>query len=166
MSSHSQALIKLMTNNVLSAVQLLGFDLELAEKSSKLTLNGATFSKPNPKAFEILVHFLLGQIDSERSQKAFSQCWPPILKEQQKEFRDTMFTWLTEITSPKQQKENAAIAKFSSMLGHIKFPNITKSLLMTPGGLKICELLFALAQYVMLLRLLRLSKAYFFCFAN
>jgi len=156
-------------------VQLLGFDLEQAEKSAKLTLNGATFSKPNPKAFEILVHFLLGQIDSERSQKAFSQCWPPILKEQQKEFRDTMFTWLTEITSPKQQKEitspkqqkeNAAIAKFSSMLGHIKFPNITKSLLMTPGGLKICELLFALAQYVMLLRLLRLSKAYFFCFAN
>ncbi len=161
MSNNSQVLIKQMTGNVLSAVQILGFDLDQAEKSSKLTLNGTTFSKPNSKAFEMLVHFLLTQIDAERSQKAFSQCWPPILKEQQKEFRDTMFTWLTEITSSKHQKENASLAKYFTMLGHIKFPNITKSLLMTPGGLKTCELLFSLTQYVMLLRLLKLSKTDF-----
>ena len=66
-----------------------------------------------------------------------------------------------EITSSnKQQKENVA-NKFHYMLNHIKFPNITKSLLMSPGGLKICELLFALSQYVTLLRLLKMSNNFF-----
>lgn len=159
MTSQSHALVKVMTSNVLSAIQVFGFDIDNYEKQSKQTLNNTAFCKPNPKAFEVVAHFLLTQIDSERSQKVFSKCWPPILKEQQKDFKDTMFNWLLEIASPlKQQKENVNMVKFQQMLLYIKFPNITKSLLMTPGGLKICELLFALSQYMVLLRLLKLSK--------
>ena len=160
MSGHTQATIKIMTSNVLAAIQLCGFDIEYHEKKSNLILDSATFCKPNPKAFEILVHFLLSQIDAERSQKVFSKsCWPPILKEQQKEFKDIMFNWLLEITSLKQQKEiGGDAAKYQHMLCHIKFSNISKSLFMSPDGLKICELLFSLAQYVMLLGLLKLSN--------
>lgn len=154
--SNNSTLVKTMTNNVLSAVQLFGFDIEYNESQFKVVLNQQTFLKPNPKAFEVIVHFLLTQLDGDRAQKAFSQCWPPILKEQTKEFKDTMYHWLVEITSPnKQPKENVA-SKFQGMLHHIKFPSITKSLFMTPGGLKICELLFALSQYVTLFRLLKM----------
>lgn len=157
-SSQIQSLIKVMTSNVLSAIQLFGFDVDYHEKQFKLALNSMTFCKPNPKAFEVIVHFLLTQLDPERAQKSFGQCWPPILKEQMKEFKDTMYHWLVEITSSKQQKDNTN-AKYQTLLNNIKFPNITKSLLMTPGGLKICELLLSLAQHVLFLRLLRLIES-------
>lgn len=153
--SQTQAVVKTMTNNVFSAIQLFGFDINHNEKQYKINLNSQTFSKPNPKAFEVIVHFLLTQLDGERAQKVFCQCWPPILIEQTKEFKDIMYNWLVELTSSKQQKE---INKFHNMLCLIKFPNMTKSLLMSPGGLKICELLFALSQYVILLRLLKLVE--------
>lgn len=155
--NHTQILVKAMTTNVLATIQLFHFDFEYHEKNSKLVFNGSTFLKPNPKAFELIVHFLLTKIDPERANKAFSQCWPPILKEQMKECKDTMFNWLVELTSPKQQKENNANSKFHALLCHIKFPSITKSLLTSPGGLKTCELLSSMSQYAILLNLLKLG---------
>ena len=155
-SSH-QNLIKMMTNDIISTLQLFGFDFQTHEKKNKLVFNSVMFSKPNSKAFEVIIQFLFVQLDPDRAQKTFSQCWPPILKEQQKEFKDLMFIWLVELTSPKQ-----ASAKNQSqqhyLLQHIKFPTITKSLLLTPGGYKICELLFALCQYILLSRVIKLSK--------
>ena len=157
-TNNSHTMIKSITCNILSAINLLGFDTEANEKDFKLVFNSLTFAKPNPKAFEVIVHFLLTQLDAERAQKTFSQCWPPILKEQTKEFKDLMYVWLVEITSGKQQKEN--LKKFQQLLCHIKFPIISKSLLLSPGGLKTCELLQGLSQYVYLIRILKLGINY------
>ena len=157
-TNHTHAIIKQMTNGIISTVQLFGFDVASNEKQYKISLNATSFTKPNPKAFELIVHFLLCQLDAERAHKLFAQCWPPLLKEQIKEFKDAMFLWLNEIASPKQQQQPNHLAKYQHMLQLIKFPNITKSLLLTPGGLKICELLFSLSQFVLLFRLLKLGK--------
>lgn len=158
-TNNTHSIIKSITCNVISAIKLLGFDAESNEKDFHLTFNSLTFAKPNPKAFEVIVHFLLTHLDAERAQKTFAQCWPPILKEQTKEFKDLMYTWLVEITSGKQQKDN--LKKFQKLLCHIKFPIITKSLLLSPGGLKTCELLQALCQYVFLTRILKLGNGHF-----
>ncbi len=172
LNNQTQNLIKLMTNSVLSTVQLFGFDLQSTEKLSKCAFNSSAFSKPNQKAFELIVHCLLCQLDSEKAQRVFSQCWPPILKEQQKEFKDAIYYWLLEISNASKQQSSSKNLptsntnsssgvlplQYQSFIQNIKFPIVTKSLLLTPGGLKICELLFALSQYVLIVRLIKLSK--------
>lgn len=148
----SQYLIKLMTNGVLSTIQLCGFDLQANEKQHKIQFNLNLFSKPNLKAFEVIVHFLLCQLDPERAEKVFAQCWPVLMKEQQKDFRDAIFNWLVELTTkntnnikqlPQQQTQVSQLQQqYQSLLQFIRFPIVSKSLLLTPGNLKICELLF------------------------
>ena len=151
----NQNLIKMMTSDIICTLQLLGFDMQANEKKNKLVFNSIMFTKPNPKAFEVIIHFFFVQLDPERAQKMFSQCWPAILKEQQKEFKDLTYVWLFELTSLKNQSIKSQ--QQNSLLQHIKFPTITKSLLTTPGGYKICELLFALCQYILLSRLIKIS---------
>ena len=152
---------------------MLGFDFQAVEKQHKLVFNLATFTKPNPKAFELVVHFLLSQLDPERAQKAFAQCWPAVLKEQQKEFKDIIFNWLVELSTKSMgigQQSSKTSGQSGSMpypfsnpyhqtlLQEIKFPIISKSLLLSPGGLKICEMLMALTMHVVLFRLIRLGE--------
>lgn len=169
--------LKLMTSNILSVVQLLGMDLSVMERNHKLTtpLNALAFVKPNAKAFELVIHFLLTQLDEERAQRTFTAlCWPTLLKEQQKEFKEIVFNWLSELASSSGTKKSSTSQypptptqllqqKYQLALATVKFPLVTKSLLQTPGGLKCCELLFALSHYVLLVRVLRESK-YFIAF--
>ena len=170
----SQYLLKLMTNSILSTMQLFGFDIKSNEKEHKIQFNVNLFTRPNQKAFDVIVHFLLCQIDPDRGEKAFSQIWPILLKEQQKEFKDVIFNWLLELSqksSGKQEKTssiNQLVQQYQNVLHLIRFPMITKSLLMTPGGIKICELLFALCQYALIINLAKLSKKtkIFFKFSN
>lgn len=163
----SQYQLKLMTNSVLTTIQLFGFNIKSNEKDYKTQFNSNMFFRPNQKAFEIIVHFLLCQIDPDKAEKVFSQCWPIVLKEQNKEFKDVVFNWLLEITqktSNKHEKNYPSyqlIQQYQSLLNFIRFPIITKSLLMTPGGLKICELFFALSQYALIVSLARLSKFFY-----
>lgn len=158
--------LKLMTNSVLTTIQLFGFNIKSNEREYKIQFNSNMFFRPNQKAFEVIVHFLLCQIDPDKAEKFFSQCWPIVLKEQNKEFKDVVFNWLLEITqktSNKQEKSSQnfqLIQQYQSLLNFIRFPIITKSLLMTPGGLKICELFFALSQYALIVSLARLSNFY------
>lgn len=167
----TQYQLKLMTNSVLTTIQLFGLNLKSNEKDYKIQFNSTMFNRPNQKAFEVIVHFLLCQIDPEKAEKVFSQCWPIILKEQNKEFKDGVFNWLLEIAqkSPnnyKQEKNNQTsqlIQQYQNLLNFIRFPIITKSLLMTPGGLKVCELLFALSQYALIINLARLSNILKIC---
>lgn len=69
-----QNLVKTYTNAIFCGIQMLGFDFQAHEKQHKLTFNAQLFAKPNSKAFEIIVHFLLCQLDTDRAQKLFSQC--------------------------------------------------------------------------------------------
>ena len=163
-------MMKLMTNNAMSIMQMLGFDVALNENKFKTSFNSTMFTKPNVTAVEILVHFLLSTLDPDRAQKTFSQCWPHVLKEQQKEFKEAILAWLLELspsssstTTKLQQQVNKTVVNpaHQALLQHIKIPTVTKSLLLTPTGLKVCELLFDLSQYVLLARLLKLSRLYF-----
>ncbi|RMZ98139.1 HAUS augmin-like complex subunit 6, partial [Brachionus plicatilis] len=160
----SQYQLKLMTNSVLTTIQLFGFNIKSNEKEFKLQFNSNMFSRPNQKAFEVIVHFLLRQIDPDKAEKVFSQCWPIVLKEQNKEFKDVVFNWLLEITQKttskheKQFPSHQLILQYQHLLSFIRFPIITKSLLMTPGGLKVCELFFALSQYTLIINLARLIE--------
>jgi hypothetical protein len=167
----NQYLIKSMTNSVLSIIQILGFDIQSNEKEHRIQLNTNTFTIPNSKAFEVILHFLLCQLDPERAQKTFMQCWPQLVKEQQREFKDVTYAWLVEITSalkPQQQQANTNtmksasnstmqfIIQYQQLLQFFKFPIINKSLFLT-HGIKICELLYALAQFVLLIRVIKPS---------
>jgi hypothetical protein len=168
----SQYLIKSMTNSVLSVIQILGFDIQSNEKEHRIQLNTNTFMKPNSKAFEVILHFLLCQLDPERAQRTFMQCWPQLVKEQQREFKDVTYAWLVEITSalkPQQQQQSNSnaiksgsnstqqfITQYQQLLQFVKFPIINKSLFLT-HGIKICELMYALAQFVLLIRVIKLS---------
>lgn len=160
----SQYLLKLMTNSILSTIQVCGFDTKSNEKEHKIQFNASLFTRPNQKAFDVIVHFLLCQIDPDRGEKSFAQIWPIVLKEQQKEFKDVIFNWLLELSQKstgkqeKLQQNNQLVQQYQNVLHLIRFPIITKSLLMTPGGIKICELLFALCQYALIINLARLSK--------
>jgi hypothetical protein len=156
----SQQLIKFMTNSIIVFAQALGFDLQAAEKQFKVVFTSTTLVKPNPRAFEVLVYFMLSQLDAERAQRTFAQCWPPVTKDQQKEFKEAIYLWLMEIsninsTTNKQQQFSK---QQQSLLANVRVPNIAKSLLVSPGGFKTCELLFSLIMYVTLVKLLRLSK--------
>ncbi|CAF0987936.1 unnamed protein product [Brachionus calyciflorus] len=161
----SQYLLKLMTNSILSTIQICGFDIKSNEKEHKIQFNWSLFTRPNQKAFDVIVHFLLCQIDPEKAEKVFNQIWPVILKEQQKEFKDVVLNWLLEISQKsnskldKQNQPNQIIQQYQYVLHLIRFPIITKSLLMTPGGIKICELLFALCQYALIVNLARLIES-------
>lgn len=158
-------LIKQHTNNVLSCMQLLGFDKEANEKQFKIVLNSSVFAKPNAKAFEVVVNFLLSQLDTERWQKNFSQYWPPLNKDQQKEFKDMTFTWLNELSSASSSLKQTSSTQTNIKSQHqyllqlIKFPIMTKSLLLSPGGLKLCELLYALSLYVIIARVIKSSTS-------
>jgi hypothetical protein len=154
--NNTQNVIKSMTNSILASAQALGFDTQAAEKQFKLELNANSFLKPNPRAFEILIHFMLSQLDAERAERIFAQCWPPLTKDQQKEFKEVIYSWLTEISAANKLQQFSKHQQ--SLLANIRVPSVAKSLLVSPGGLKTCELLFSLIQYVTLVKVLRLSK--------
>jgi hypothetical protein len=159
----SQYLVKSMTNSILTTIQVFGFDVKANEKEHKIQFNTSLFVRPNQKAFDVIIHFLFCQIDPDRGEKAFNQIWPIVLKEQQKEFKEVILNWLTEIaqkSSAKQDKSqtsNQLVQQYQNVLQLIRFPLITKSLLTTPGGVKIVELFFALCQYALVINLARLS---------
>lgn len=159
-----QYLIKLMTNGVLSTIQVHGFDIPLHEKQYKSTFNSSLFIRPNPKAFEVIIHFLLTKLDPERAEKAFSTCWPVVSIEQQKFFKDVIVPWLLELSQKANRQQSQPTQQpnqSQSLLQSIRFPIVSKSLLSNPGGFKICELLFSLSQYVLVVRLTKLSFYHF-----
>ena len=149
-------------NVLFFGLQMLGFDLAANEKEYSIKLNAQTFAKPNQKAFDVLVHFLLCQLDAERGQRTFQHCWPSVLRDQQRDFKEAILVWLQEIaslTNPstgmttstsasslatqavKQQQQTHATNKkqpqqsqHQSLLQHIKFPSINKSFFMSLGG--------------------------------
>ena len=142
------------------------FDTLSNEKQFLVTFNDAMFLKPNQKCFDVMVHFLLEQLDAERAHRIYGKNWPFVPKELQKELKDAVFAWLSELASPKQHQQHQQHAgagkvmseSHANLLHSVRFPLITKSLLSNPGGMKACEFVFALSQFVMLWRLIALSK--------
>lgn len=133
-----------------SLIKILGFDIEQAEQQYKVIFNAQTFTKPNVKAFEIIIHYLLNEIDSEYAQKVFRTCWPILIKEQQKEFKDVVFQWLNELHRKYDTNSTTSI----------KIPLIAKSLLISPNGNKLYELLFSLGQLILFNKLAQNSNLF------
>lgn len=126
---------KMIMDAVLKGVQFLGFDMKANKAQHKLDFAPTMFSKPNLKGFEVLVHFLLSQLDPKRAELEFGKCWPILLKEQQAEFKQTVLKWLDEIAG-KVEKQG------------IQFPKLANSNLVAPSGFKVCSLLFELHMHV------------------
>lgn len=190
--SHSQQqyMIKTYTQALLRDMAALGFEQQAVGDKYNVTFGAQMFVKPNSKAFEVIVHFLLSQLDPERATRLFAQCWPPLCKETIKEFKDAIFSWLSELapsvsasaasgsvkttstasvntaSGNKQLTSNSLMANpyHARLLQLIRFPPVTKSLLAVPCGLKACELLYALVTYVILSKSIRLSE-YFLLFS-
>lgn len=74
----------LLTNSLLSGLQLLGFDIKTNAEVTKTKFDCNLFSKPNSKVFDVIIHFLLCKLDPEKASKLFAKCWPVVLAEQQK----------------------------------------------------------------------------------
>lgn len=74
----------LLTNSLLSGLQILGFDIKSNAEITKTKFDSNLFAKPNSKVFEVIIHFLLCKLDPEKASKLFSKCWPVVLPEQQK----------------------------------------------------------------------------------
>ena len=163
--------IKLITNRILSAIQFLGFDLTAQDK--QIAFNSTLFTRPNSKAFNVIAHFLLVQLDPERAHRSFSRCWPIYLPDQQKNFNQVVLTWLTELHSAHKAMGNKQTESLQpthtqliqehhqAILQSVKIPMITKSLMISPVGIKVCELLFSLTQHVLIVQILKISKLYF-----
>jgi hypothetical protein len=71
-----------------------------------------------------------------------------------KEFKEVVLAWLAELSRNVQVNKTSHV-KNQHTLQTVKIPPVAKSLLVSPSGLKLVELLFSLLQYVLLHRLLK-----------
>lgn len=186
-----QQLVKSYTASLLRHLQALGFDAQAVGEKHNIVFNHVMFIKPNSKGFELIVQFLLTQLDPERASRIFV----PLCKEAMKEFKDAIFNWLNELATTSSGgsvgsqmssgvsgksvggggggggggagQSQTAMPLWSNpthmRLFHlIRFPTVTRSLLTVPCGLKACEVLYALLTHVALAKAIRLSKFFFF----
>ncbi|XP_023338130.1 HAUS augmin-like complex subunit 6, partial [Eurytemora carolleeae] len=69
-------------------LKLLGFE------EKEITLKPDMFEYSNPKGFQQVTHFLLSLLNLERSKSEFRDCWPPLDKKQEAEYRKKVTVWI------------------------------------------------------------------------
>lgn len=165
-----QQLVKNYTNSLLHHLYALGFE------KNNTTFNELMFIRPNSKGFELIVQFLLTQLDPDRASRVFV----PLCKEGMREFKDNICNWLNELatgtssgtsgkssnsgqsgqgksSSTQQQNSPSTNPAHTRLFQYIRFPTVSKSLLTVPCGIKACEILYALLTHVVLTKTLRIS---------
>lgn len=166
-----QQLVKNYTNSLLHHLYTLGFE------KNPTTFNELMFIRPNSKGFELIVQFLLTQLDPDRASRVFV----PLCKEGMREFKDNICNWLNELAngtssgtagksssgsgqsgagkSSTQQVNSSPSTNpaHTRLFQYIRFPTVSKSLLTVPCGIKACEILYALLTHVVLTKTLRIS---------
>lgn len=80
-----------------STLVLLGFNVTAAEAQHKINFKPEMFRVPCKKGSEVILHFLLTQLDPERAKTEFSMCWPAWDAKKEHQYRKRVFNWLTEL---------------------------------------------------------------------
>uniref|UniRef100_UPI00398E9388 HAUS augmin-like complex subunit 6 isoform X1 n=3 Tax=Pristiophorus japonicus TaxID=55135 RepID=UPI00398E9388 len=92
------------------------------------------FDKPNNEAFQIVMHYLLLQLDQTRANSLFRDCWPIYDRKMAACFRKVCFEW---------------IKKVADEVGN-SFPQVVASFFHSPGGPKFINLMYYFAKYVVM----------------
>ncbi|KAJ8008215.1 hypothetical protein DPEC_G00102490 [Dallia pectoralis] len=118
----------------------LGFEPELAASSSgsgnpkHVILGPNMFDKPNKDAFYIVTHFLLEKLNPTRFHDEYRGCWPVLGHKADAQFRKLTCAWLKDL----MDEQGSTV------------PKVMASLLLSPGGPKFINLMFHLANHVLL----------------
>lgn len=80
-----------------STLLILGFNVTAAETQHKISFKPDMFRVPCKKGAEVILHFLLTQLDPERAKTEFSMCWPCWDAKKEHQYRKCVFNWLTEL---------------------------------------------------------------------
>lgn len=116
-----------------SNLQLLGFDAFAMERKWRIPFNKEMFHLPNKKGFEAVMYFLFEKLNPIQCREQFRDCWPVSDKKEEQSFRKVVNTWLNEIAKEPD----------------IHFPRVLGSVLLSPGGDKFYQLVFAFSAYVL-----------------
>ncbi|XP_048475936.1 HAUS augmin-like complex subunit 6 [Rhincodon typus] len=100
------------------------------------------FDKPNMEAFQVVVHFLFLQLDHNRTNSLFRDCWPIYDKKSAACFRKVCFEWMKKIADE---------------VGN-NFPQVTASLFLSPGGPKFTNLMYHFIKYVLVCKFHEAAK--------
>ncbi|XP_060696009.1 HAUS augmin-like complex subunit 6 isoform X1 [Hemiscyllium ocellatum] len=100
------------------------------------------FDKPNMEAFQVVMHFLFLQLDQNRANSLFRDCWPIYDKKSAASFRKVCFEWMKKIAEE---------------VGN-DFPQVTASLLLSPGGPKFSNLIYHFIKYVLMCKFHEAAK--------
>jgi len=120
---------KIFTTNL----KLLGFHCE--DKSVVVSLD--MFEHSNQKYFQQVLYFLLNCLDREKGRTEFRDCWPPLDKKQEADFRKRVSNWIKDL-----QRDNP------SDLAHVN-----PALFQSPGGRKFVQFLRMFTTFVLKRRL-------------
>uniref|UniRef100_A0A8C4TJP7 HAUS augmin-like complex subunit 6 N-terminal domain-containing protein n=1 Tax=Erpetoichthys calabaricus TaxID=27687 RepID=A0A8C4TJP7_ERPCA len=106
----------------------------IGKQGRRIELGMHMFDKPNKDAFHIVAHFLFDKLDSARTKELFRNCWPPLDKKADAEFRKTCNKWLQDISIEQGGT----------------FPKVVASVFLSPGGPKFITFFVHFATYVLL----------------
>uniref|UniRef100_A0A0K2V5L2 HAUS augminlike complex, subunit 6 [Xenopus laevis] n=1 Tax=Lepeophtheirus salmonis TaxID=72036 RepID=A0A0K2V5L2_LEPSM len=111
-------------------LRLLGYR---EDKHVKVLGNLSVFEHPNQPAFVRVMRFLLGVVDGKEAKGKFRNCYPPVDKKGEAEFRKKAFQSYKNL-----QVENPELI------------HITPSLLLLPGGPKFINFLITFVRWIAL----------------
>jgi len=80
-----------------STLLILGFNVTASETQHKIGFKPDMFRVPCKKGAEVILHFLLTQLDPDRAKTEFSMCWPAWDAKKEHQYRKCVFNWLTEL---------------------------------------------------------------------
>jgi len=80
-----------------STLLILGFNVTASETQHKISFKPDMFKVPCKKGAEVILHFLLTQLDPDRAKTEFSMCWPAWDAKKEHQYRKCVFNWLTEL---------------------------------------------------------------------
>eukprot|EP01135_Chromosphaera_perkinsii_P006532 Nk52_evm4s539 gene=Nk52_evmTU4s539 len=110
---------------------LLGLEPRRFQDKYGTSFGKDMFQNPNKKGMEVILHFLFSKIDPDQVKVDFKSCWPPFDKKSEQEFRKIASQWLVRIEKDPQSS----------------LPKIFPSLLLSPMGERIYNLLHHLSAY-------------------
>lgn len=78
-------------------LRLLRFDSVSMSSKYRMKFDKDLFKLPNPKAFQLICHFLFHKLDRQKAAEVFRDVWPIVDKKQEAQFRKKVQQWFNQI---------------------------------------------------------------------
>ena len=78
-------------------LRLLRFDSSSMSAKHRMKFDKDMFKLPNPKAFQLICHFLFHKLDHQKANEIFRDVWPIVDKKQEAQFRKKVQQWFYQI---------------------------------------------------------------------